>query len=223
MRTPTLRLIRTALLGALLVPMLAPALAVAATGIFHTAILSIEHQWAHISYQLPKAKRADAFAALEKQAARLAGRYPDRAEPKLWEGIILSTEAGARGGLGALSLVRKARANLEAAEKINPDVMKGSVYTSLGSLYYQVPGWPLSFGSNAKAKKLLLKALAVNPDGIDPNYFYGDFLYRYGSKKAALVALEKALHAPARPEQPLADKGRRAQVRALIAKIKNGH
>jgi Tfp pilus assembly protein PilF len=47
-----------------------------------------------------------------------------------------------------------------------------------GALYYQVPGWPIGFGDKDKANELLKKALALNPDGIDPNYFYGDFLLK---------------------------------------------
>ena len=186
-----------------------------------TSVLDIQHQWAHITYQLPKEKQEAAFAQLDAEAAALAKQYPDRAEPKLWQAIVLSTEAGVRGGFGALSLVDQARDLLLAAEKIDPAAMNGSIYTTLGSLYYQVPGWPLSFGSNSKAQALLLKALKLNPDGIDPNYFYGDFLYHNGQKQEALVALNKALIAPPRPDQPLADQGRRKQIQDLIAKINN--
>jgi hypothetical protein len=56
---------------------------------------------------------------------------------------------------------------------IDPRALQGSAYTSLGSLYYQVPGWPIGFGDDKRAEAMLLKALEINPDGIDPNYFYG--------------------------------------------------
>ena len=36
-------------------------------------------------------------------------QYPGRAEPLVWKAIVLSTHAGAKGGLGALSMVREAR------------------------------------------------------------------------------------------------------------------
>ncbi len=196
-----------------------PALANADT--LDAPLLNIQHQWAHITYQLPKAKQESAFVQLAANAAALVRQYPNRAEPKLWQAIVLSSEAGVRGGFGALSLVDRARDLLLAAEKIDPTAMNGSIYTTLGSLYYQVPGWPLSFGSDAKAKTLLLKALQFNPNGIDPNYFYGDYLFRNGRKPEALAALDKALQAPPRPGRALADQGRRKQIRTLIAKIKN--
>jgi Tfp pilus assembly protein PilF len=80
--------------------------------------------------------------------------------------------------LGALSLVKQARTNLEKAIEIEPNALQGSAWTSLGALYYQVPGWPIGFGDKDKADEMLKKALAINPDGIDPNYFYGDYLLK---------------------------------------------
>jgi tetratricopeptide (TPR) repeat protein len=185
------------------------------------AILAIQQEWARIHYQLPKERRDAAFTALETQADALAQRFPARAEPKVWQAIVLSTHAGVNGGLGALSKVRAARDQLQAAEKIDARALDGSVYTSLGSLYYQVPGWPLSFGDDKKAEALLQQALSINPDGIDPNYFYGDFLQRQGRTTEALVVLEKALQAPPRPGRSVADAGRRTEVQALIDKIKS--
>ena len=94
----------------------------------------------------------------------------------IWAAIVKSSWAGAKGGLGALSLVKTAKRQLEQAIRQNPSALDGSAYTSLGSLYYQVPGWPVGFGDKAKAEQLLKQALAFNPNGIDPNFFYGDYL-----------------------------------------------
>lgn len=203
------------------VPALATGASTSAT--FTQRLQHVEHQWAHIDYQLPKAQRDQAFATLEKQAAALAATYPDRAEPKIWQAIVLSTRAGVHGGFGALSMVKHARKLLLAAEKIDPTALNGSIYTSLGSLYDQVPGWPLGFGSTDKARVMLRKALAINPDGIDPNYFYADFLHHHGHDHKALLALQKALKAPPRPGRALADQGRRAEIRKLIATIQSQH
>ncbi|MBN8924910.1 MAG: hypothetical protein BGP10_06940 [Rhodanobacter sp. 68-29] len=186
-------------------------------------LLAIKQQWAHITYQLPKDQRDGAYAALEKDADALIGQYPKHAEPKVWQAIVLSTHAGVHGGLGALTMVKRARDLLQQAQQIDPDTLHGSIYTTLGSLYYQVPGWPLGFGDKTKARELLQRALQINPDGIDPNYFYGDFLYRNGDKDAALAALNKALAAAPRPDQPVADQGRREQIRALINTITTSH
>lgn len=180
-------------------------------------LLAIQHRWAEIQYQLPEDQKEDAFEDLANQAAELVNRNPQRAEALIWQGIVLSTYAGAKGGLGALSLVKQARKSLESALAIDENALEGSAHTSLGSLYYQVPGWPLSFGNDDEAKRHLQEALRINPNGIDPNYFYGDFLIDQGELERARVYLEKALEAPARPDRPLADEGRKVEIRARLA------
>jgi len=135
----------------------------------------------------------------------------------------VASHAGAKGGFGALSLAKEAKQALEHALSINPKALSGSAYTSLGSLYYQVPGWPIGFGDDDKARALLDKALTLNPDGIDPNFFLGDFLYRQRDYEGARKALERALKAPPRPDRPLADEGRRAEVKEILAKLPAAH
>jgi tetratricopeptide (TPR) repeat protein len=186
-----------------------------------SSLPDIQQMWAHITFELPKDNRDAAYTALETRIATLISQYPQRAEPKIWQAITLSTHASQRGGLGALSMVKKARDLLLEAQQIDPLAMKGSIYTTLGCLYYQVPGWPIGFGDKDKARVMLQKALEIDPEGINPNYFYGDFLYRSGNRVAALAALSKALAAPPRPDQSVADKGRREQVEALIKTIRS--
>ena len=50
--------------------------------------------------------------------------------------------------MGALGLVKRARADFEAAIKLDAGALDGAAYTSLGALYYQVPGWPVGFGGS---------------------------------------------------------------------------
>lgn len=179
----------------------------------------LQGQWEQIKYRKPAAEHEQAFKALAETAAAVRAKYPTRAEPEIWYGIIVASYAGAKGGLGALSLAKDARNALEHAVKVDPQALAGSAYTSLGSLYYQVPGWPIGFGDDDKARALLFRALSANPDGIDPNYFLGDFLYRQRDFDGAREALERALKAPARPDRPLADEGRRQEIQALMAKL----
>jgi tetratricopeptide (TPR) repeat protein len=179
----------------------------------------LQQEWERIKYRKPAAEQEKAYQTLISTAAGVRSKYADRAEPEIWYGIIVASYAGAKGGFGALSLAKDAKAALEHALQLDPKALSGSAYTSLGSLYYQVPGWPLGFGDDAKARELLDKALAMNPDGIDPNYFLGDYLYRQRDYDGARKALERALQAPPRPDRPLADEGRRAEVQALLAKL----
>ncbi len=191
----------------------------APTSSFDADLLAIQTNWARANYQLNGDAQETAFDKLIDQAAAFTGRNPGRAEPLIWEGIVLSTAAGVKGGLGALSLAKQSRARLDAALAIDPQALQGSAYTSLGTLFHKVPGFPIAFGSDKKAREYLEKALAINPAGLDPNYFYGEFLLDEGEDAAARRHLEKALQAPPRPNRAVADEGRRSEVRALLAKI----
>jgi cytochrome c-type biogenesis protein CcmH/NrfG len=62
-----------------------------------------------------------------------------------------------------------------------------------------VPGWPIGFGDKARAEELLPQGAGDQPDGIDPNFFYGEYLADRGRYGEAMSYLEKALKAPARP------------------------
>ncbi|MFJ5538882.1 tetratricopeptide repeat protein [Vreelandella titanicae] len=183
------------------------------------SLAELQQRWAEINYTLPPNEQAAAFNRLGEQAEQLVERYPDAAELHIWAGIIRSTEAGASGGLGALGLVKQAKKELETALELNPLALDGSAYTSLGALYYQVPGWPLGFGDEQKAEWHLQRALAINPEGIDSLYFWGDYLHEQGRNAEARQALERALMAAPRPGRELADSGRRDDIRQLMSEL----
>ncbi|WP_017516373.1 tetratricopeptide repeat protein [Pseudomonas nitroreducens] len=182
---------------------------------------AIQQRWAQIQYQLPEEQRAAAFEKLASDAEAFTREQPQAAEAWIWNGIVTSSWAGATGGLGALGKVKAARASLEKALALDPNALQGSAYTSLGALYDRVPGWPIGFGDSDKADEMLRKALRLNPEGIDSNYFWGDHLYRQGHYVEARAALQKALQAPPRPGRELADQGRRGEIDALLKTIKD--
>jgi len=184
------------------------------------AVADLQHDWETIRYRTPAAQHAERFEALAGKAHKVVEAYPNRAEPLIWDGIIVSTLAGAKGGLGALSLAKDAKAMYEQALKLNPNALDGSAYNSLAVLYYKVPGWPIGFGDKAKAKELLDKAAAINPKGVDVNYFYGEFLVETGKPAEAIPFLERSLAAPARAGREIADAGRKDEAKALLEKVR---
>ncbi|MFA6178915.1 MAG: tetratricopeptide repeat protein [Candidatus Methylopumilus sp.] len=177
-------------------------------------ITTLQHDWAKANYQTSKDAQEDAFKSLSETASKLTASHSGAPEPMIWEAIILSGYAKAKGGIGALKIAEKARDLLLAAEKINPLALHGSAYTTLGSLHYKVPGWPIGFGDKKKARAYLEKALQINPTGIDPNYFYADFLSEQGEYAKAMEYYKKALAAPARQGREDADAGRRQDIEA---------
>ncbi|HDZ16242.1 MAG TPA: tetratricopeptide repeat protein [Methylophaga aminisulfidivorans] len=175
-------------------------------------VADLQTQWATVNYTLQDEEQQTAYENLVNKANEVVQTYPDRAESHIWRGIIESSFAGAKGGLGALSLAKAAKSDFEKAISIDDKAMNGSAYTSLGTLYFKVPGWPLGFGDDDKAEAMLRKALKINPQGIDSNYFYAQYLIEKKQYKSAELFLNKAKNAAPRPTRPLADKGRHAEI-----------
>ncbi|WP_158119106.1 tetratricopeptide repeat protein [Vibrio metoecus] len=186
-----------------------------------TPLEQVQTDWAKCQYRTASSEEQE--RCFERTIARtrlelkLAGDNP---ELKVWLAINESSLAGVRGGLGALSLVKEAKSLFEEVIAQAPNTLEGSALTSLGTLYYKVPGWPVAFGDKEKAEQLLKQALTVNPNGIDANYFYGDFLVQQGRDAEAKHYLLLAQQAPARPQREVADAGRQQEITHLLESIK---
>jgi tetratricopeptide (TPR) repeat protein len=211
---------RTWLVAGLALAALAALPHTARAGAVEESVAELQHDWEVVRYQAPPSDREKRFEALAAKAHKVSETHAGRAEPLVWEGIIVSSLAGERGGLGALPLAKQAKALYEAAIQVDGNVLEGSAYNSLGVLYYKVPGWPVGFGDKKKAGELLQKALTINPNGIDPNFFYAEYLIETRRPQEAVTYLERALQAPARPGREVADTGRREEARAQLEKAK---
>jgi tetratricopeptide (TPR) repeat protein len=181
------------------------------------SIEKLQHDWAKAYYKLPEKDKEDAFEKLVKEAHQVSVANQGRAEPLIWEGIITSTLAKYQGKLTAGGTAKTARDLLLTAEKIDPNALNGSALTSLGSLYYKVPSF-FSFGDNDKAREYLERALKINPDGIDPNFFYGELMMELGKYAKAVESFKKALAAPPRPGRKDADEGRKEEIQQALKK-----
>ena len=126
-------------------------------------VAQLQSRWAEVNYQLEDDAQIDAFEELVAKAEQVTDANPRSAEAWVWSGIIRSTFAGAKGGLGALGIAKQSKKDLEKAMDLDADVLGGSAYTSLGTLYFNVPGWPIGFGNEERAEELLLQALELSP------------------------------------------------------------
>ncbi len=88
---------------------------------------------------------------------------PKSAALEYYLGLNLGQLASTRG-LSALKLVREMEAHLLAARKLDPLVADAGPDRSLGYLYRQAPGWPLSIGSHDKARQHFGQAWQLAPD-----------------------------------------------------------
>ena len=181
--------------------------------------LAFQQRWAEAQYQQQGDAQEQALASLADEVRAVSAARPDDLPLKTWAGIIVGSYAGAKGGLGALSLAEEAKADYEAVIAKDASVLKGSALTSLGVLYYKVPGWPLGFGDEERAAFMLQRGLNLNPEGIDSNYFYADFLVSQGKKEEAKSYLLKAKAAAPRPGREIADAGRQREIAVLQEKL----
>lgn len=181
------------------------------------SIEKLQHDWATAYYKTAENRKEDAFEKLVAEAHKVTAANPGRAEPLIWEGIITSTLAKYQSIFSAGGTAKAARDLLLAAEKIDPNALNGSALTSLGSLYYKVPSFG-SFGDTDKAREYLERALKINPDGIDPNFFYAELMDKTGNHAKAIEYFKKALAAPPRPGREDADEGRREEIKQALKK-----
>ncbi|HUR44269.1 MAG TPA: hypothetical protein VMZ27_00240 [Candidatus Saccharimonadales bacterium] len=91
--------------------------------------------------------------------------------------------------LSALKLVDEMEENFLKAIEIEPKLDYASPHRSLGLLYRDAPGWPLSVGSKPKAKLHIRKAVELYPDFPENQLTLLESLIKWGDYKAATNAL----------------------------------
>lgn len=184
-----------------------------------TVLNSIESDWATAYYGLPKQKQQAAYSKLLNKLQALVKLHPNDASVLYWQALIKAAAADHQSPLTALQMVNEVRDLLTKAIAINPEVMNGAAYIVLGTLYDEVPSWPIGFGNDDTAKNLLETALKINPNGIESNFFYGKFLLSHDDKQAAEHYFNLALAAPIRPEQIYADQQMKLKVEYALKKL----
>lgn len=190
----------------------------------NAALLQLALNWEHIKFEVTdKDLQEKQMAVLADHAGAIVQQYPDRPEAAIWQAILISEQASMSSENGspfkALGFAKHAREILEPIAKQYPAVLDAGAPTSLGVLYYRVPGFPIGFGDKTKARELLEEAVKYAPSGLDANYFYGDFLYNQHEYPAAEQVFKHALSLPPHPDRPIWDKSRRLVMQEDLNKM----
>ena len=177
-------------------------------------LAGLTQAWADLKYHhLHDPGALQAAETLERQAAVLSAQENSTAA-RVLQADVLCLTAEILHSLNSLGKVRQARDILLEAEKQAPD--DADVLTRLGSLYYEVPSWPIGFGDHKKADAYLRRALDLDPRGRDANFFMGDFLLQSGQAADAVPYLERAHAAPQQDTE--FDRGRHDEIDAVLKK-----
>lgn len=192
----------------------------AADAAFDNRLSALQEAWQEAYYLAPDGEKADRLEVLLGSAEQLRRDYPQRAESWIVQAIVLCVYSGVSWGFDALSNIERARQLLLKAKEIDPKAMDGSAYVTLGALYYQVPGWPISFGDDDMAREYLQKAQELFPDGLDTNYFYGDFLASVDEYEQAYPYLQRAERAPVRSNLAISDRQLKRDLAVLLQKVR---
>jgi len=189
-------------------------------------LLRLSHDWEHVKLQVSdRDDQEKQMASLAQRAGQIAKQYENIPDPIVWVGIITSEQASIANDNGspikALQFAKRARNILEEVEKTNPETMDAGAPTILGVLYDRVPGFPIGFGDKARARHYLEEAIRSAPNGLDANFFYGDFLYKHGEQSEAAKVLERALTLPELSSRPIWDRSLRAAIRQTLSEIQN--
>ena len=185
------------------------------------SLLDIENRWAVAAYEIDGRQQEKALKRLLVDARELHASYPGEPGAAAWHGVVARTYRDASGSRGSMRLAKEARDALLMAESLDPLVLGGLVYANLGALYSNVSSGFGGFGNKTRGMGYLWKAIIVDPDGIESNYLYAEVLVDEKDYPAARDALQKANDAPARPENPEADRIRKIEVATLLAMVEH--
>jgi len=189
-------------------------------------LLRLARDWEHVKLEVSERDDQEKqMANLAQRAGKIAEQYENIPDPIIWVGIITSEQASLASANGspmkALELATRARDILEKVEKTNPETMDAGAPTTLGVLYDRVPGFPIGFGDTARARYYLQEAIRSAPNGLDANFFYGDFLYKHGEQSEAARVLERALTLPELSNRPIWDKSLREAIRQTLSEMQD--
>lgn len=199
-----LALILSACLARAEAPMPAP-LEVELAGLYRT--------WSQVYYLQPDSAREPGMQPVIAGAQALQEKFAGRPEPLIMEAVARSAWAEKASRLKALEQAKIARALLEEAIARDEQALEGAAWVTLGALYYRVPGWPVGFGDDDKAREYLEKSIRMNPDNLDAYFFLGEFLEQEGEDARAREVWRRGLQTPVRERFPVADAGRRKMIR----------
>ena len=150
-----------------------------------------------------KEKRIEKYQRAIDAAEQATKVNPKSASGHFWRAAAIGRQGLDKGVLKALNNASTMRDSLEITIEKNEKIERGAAHRALGRLYYELPGFPLSFGNNKKALEHLEKAYAIGPQEPANNAYYAQMLVKNGKKDEAKKYIDYVLAYPVKPEHKL--------------------
>ena len=180
-------------LGACLGATALAASSVALSDEFQDGLFAIQRGYAAASVLATPAAQVEAYKPLVVKAKEFREAFPKKAQALIWEAVVLTHYAWTLNNGDSLAMLKTARDRLEEAEKADAANVDWSGYSFMGITYALAPAWPISFGDKGRARGYLEKAVSMQPNAIDTNFYLGRFLFNNKHYPEAVAAFEKAL------------------------------
>jgi tetratricopeptide (TPR) repeat protein len=135
-----------------------------------------------------RAERAQEGIAACRQAMAL---NPKLVQGPYYLGLNLGQLARTKS-MGALKLLPQMETYLKKAIALDPTFDFSGPHRSLGLLYLDAPGWPVSLGSRSKARFHLQKAVELSPDFPENRLALLEAYWKWGEHELVLAQLPAA-------------------------------
>lgn len=117
-----------------------------------------------------------------------------------WKAAAMGKVAEDSGIINALRMLRPMESMLLKVIELDEHYENAGAHRALGRMYHQLPGFPISFGSNRKALMHLKRAHELFPRDVITRAFYAELLYDSGRKAEARKHAEFVLATPVADE-----------------------
>lgn len=142
-----------------------------ATYLWHLARLQLDRAVIAMDEGASNTALNPMFSAADSYAQQSIDTHPT-SHGHFYKAATLAVWSGTQRNLGSLSLISSAHKHLESAVSIDPTY--ADAWHTLGQLYLELPGWPISFGNIVHAASFARKATAVaTRDPLPYDYYMG--------------------------------------------------
>lgn len=146
--------------------------------------------------ELDQQRRVRLFENAIEIADQALAQNGDDVRGLFWKAAAMGKVAEDSGIINALRMLRPMESMLLKVVELDENYENAGAHRALGRMYHQLPGFPISFGSNQKALMHLKRAHELFPRDVITRAFYAELLYDIGRKEEARRHAEFILATP---------------------------